>query len=129
MPIRRIQFALQCGLCVALLLGMTISVPAAEDDAAEDRSPKSEDRRLRGDSGYEETIRPLLEKYCLDCHSTENKEGELDLERFMTVDLLRADVAPWQRVAEMLDNGEMPPDDAEQPSDDERRQLRSTRRT
>ena len=31
---------------------------------------------------YERAVWPLLEHFCLDCHSTVLKEGELDLERF-----------------------------------------------
>ena len=31
---------------------------------------------------YSKAIRPLLKQYCLTCHSTSQKIGELDLERF-----------------------------------------------
>ena len=65
-----------------------------------------------------------MRRYCLECHSTEAQEGELDLERFATVADVRRSPKAWQKVAEMLDNGEMPPKDAMQPAPDERRQLR-----
>ncbi|MFT5469702.1 MAG: hypothetical protein ACI8UO_004824, partial [Verrucomicrobiales bacterium] len=35
-----------------------------------------------GDTVFSESIRPILVKYCLDCHSTEDQKGDLDLERF-----------------------------------------------
>ena len=38
--------------------------------------------------------------------------------------MVRGDPSVWQRVAEMLDNGEMPPEDARQPAAAERRALR-----
>ena len=59
------------------------------------------------------------------CHSTEEQEGDLDLERFDTLKAVRADARAWQKVAEMLDNGEMPPKKASQLSGDERARLRN----
>ncbi len=54
----------------------------------------------------------VLKKYCLNCHNTAEKQGELDLEQFRSVSDLRRNVTPWQRVVEMLRDGEMPPKDA-----------------
>lgn len=72
---------------------------------------------------YEGRIRPLMVRYCLDCHSTEKQKGDLDLERFGTMGevLKHADV--WQNVAEQVSNNEMPPKDKPQPSAEERAQL------
>ncbi|MFO1019874.1 MAG: DUF1592 domain-containing protein [Planctomycetales bacterium] len=77
------------------------------------------------EAGYTKEIRPLLQKYCLNCHSTELQEGQLDLERFKTLGDLRKDSKPWPRVVEMLDNGEMPPKKSKQLTSDERKQLRT----
>ncbi|HUG67890.1 MAG TPA: DUF1587 domain-containing protein, partial [Pirellulaceae bacterium] len=74
---------------------------------------------------YDEEIHPILTQFCLDCHSTEKQEGEFDLQRFATLAEVRRDPKAWQKVAEMLDNGEMPPEDNEQPSAEQRKQLRS----
>jgi hypothetical protein len=69
---------------------------------------------------------PALQKYCLTCHSTAEQQGDLDLERFRSVDDIRADVVPWQRIIEVLDDGEMPPADApHQPTAAEKTSLRS----
>jgi Protein of unknown function (DUF1592)/Protein of unknown function (DUF1588)/Protein of unknown function (DUF1585)/Protein of unknown function (DUF1587)/Protein of unknown function (DUF1595)/Planctomycete cytochrome C len=73
---------------------------------------------------YRAQVHGLMQRYCLECHSTEAQEGELDLERFAMLTEVRRSPKAWQKVAEMLDNGEMPPKDALQPSPDERRQLR-----
>ena len=41
---------------------------------------------------YDQGIRPLMKQFCLDCHSTAAKEGELDLERFASLaDVRRVD--------------------------------------
>src|SRR5271170_7020141 len=58
---------------------------------------------------YTNAARPLLAKYCLECHSAEALEGDLDLERFAALGDVRKATGVWLKVAEMLDNGEMPP--------------------
>lgn len=58
---------------------------------------------------FTRTAKPLLKKYCLDCHSTEVSEGDLDLERFAALGDVRQATNVWLSVAEKLDSGEMPP--------------------
>ena len=72
---------------------------------------------------FDGVVRPLLQKYCLSCHSTKVKKGSLDLERFATLDHVRKEIKPWQQMIEMLEAGEMPPKAKPQPSGDERKQL------
>lgn len=74
---------------------------------------------------YARAVRPLVAMYCADCHSTSQHEGELDLERFYTLAEVRRDARAWQKVVEMLANGEMPPKTGEQPLPEERKRLRS----
>lgn len=73
---------------------------------------------------YAEKTQPLMKQVCLTCHSTAKQEGELDLEQFATLAKVRRGTKVWLKVAEMLDNGEMPPRDAKQPTAEQRRQLR-----
>lgn len=72
---------------------------------------------------YARDVRPLLQRYCLQCHSTKEKKGSLDLERFTSLDLVRKDLGPWQQLIEMLEAGEMPPKKKRQPADRERTLL------
>jgi hypothetical protein len=77
-------------------------------------------------SQFESQQHAVLKKYCLNCHSAAEKQGELDLEQFTSVADMRRNVVPWQRVVEMMDDGEMPPKDAEvQPSKEEHKALRN----
>ena len=73
---------------------------------------------------YERDVRPLLKRFCLECHSTEQKEGELDLEQFASFHIVRLNPQAWQMVDQMLGSGEMPPEDSEQLSAEQRKQLR-----
>ena len=74
-------------------------------------------------SRYDTEIYPLLKSYCLGCHSTEKKKGELDLERFRTLPDLRRDPETWQKVRSFVVDGEMPPEDRRQPTAEERQTL------
>ncbi|HEU5118097.1 MAG TPA: DUF1587 domain-containing protein, partial [Isosphaeraceae bacterium] len=61
---------------------------------------------------FSKFARPVVEEFCLSCHSAELKSGDLDLERFKTLNDVRQAVEVWVKVAEKLDNGEMPPEKA-----------------
>ena len=63
------------------------------------------------DRQYPQTILPLVKQFCLDCHSTKAKKGELDLQRFSTIKEVEHDLTAWRKVIEMLRDGEMPPKD------------------
>lgn len=73
---------------------------------------------------YEASVRQVVDRYCADCHATDDPQGELDLERFATLAEVRRSPQSWLRVVELLDDRQMPPSDAPQPSDEERRLLR-----
>lgn len=72
---------------------------------------------------YSKAIRPLLQRYCLTCHSTSQKIGELDLERFSDVAAVRRDLQVWTGVIAMVESGQMPPEASLQPSGAERRKI------
>jgi hypothetical protein len=74
---------------------------------------------------YAKQTRPIVVGFCTECHSTATPDGELDLQRFADLAEVRRAPRVWQKVAEMLDNGEMPPKSAEQPSPDQRKLLRT----
>ena len=73
---------------------------------------------------YRDQTHGILKRFCTECHATAEPAGELDLEHFAALADVRRQPRVWQKVAEMLDNGEMPPKDAAQPTPDERKQLR-----
>ena len=76
-----------------------------------------------GTADYSREIRPLLKQYCLGCHSTEKHKGDLDLERFSSLNEILKHPKDWQRVVEQLSLGEMPPKEKPQPSPAERERL------
>ena len=78
---------------------------------------------------YDAQIRPLLKTYCLSCHSTDEAEGDLDLEKLKTLEHLRRNPRMWQKVLFMLENAEMPPEDSEQLSSEQMTTLQDWVRT
>ncbi len=75
------------------------------------------------ESDFSTSVQPLIKAHCLNCHSTKSKKGELDLERFATLDDVRKDLKPWQAMIEQVETGEMPPRDKPQPSAEEKKKL------
>lgn len=74
-------------------------------------------------TSYKTEIIPLLTKYCHECHSPKQTEADVDLTIFTAVAEIRKHPKIWQKAGEMLDSGQMPPKDALQPTDAERKKL------
>ena len=72
---------------------------------------------------YKSDVLPLLAKYCYECHSAKTMEADVDLTTFPTIAEVRKHAKVWQRAGEMLDSAQMPPKDARQPTDVERKAL------
>ncbi len=75
------------------------------------------------ESKWSEEGWPLIQQFCLDCHSSDNAEAELDLSSFATIDGVSESTGSMQRVLEMVRFGAMPPDDAETLTEQQRKRL------
>jgi hypothetical protein len=107
-------------IALACLAGLgTGGAIAGGGERAADAGPPSAGRAAE----FREKVRPTLAKYCLGCHSQKEKKGELDLERFTSIEEARRDLKPWQAMVEMLESKEMPPKDKPQPTSDQRKEL------
>ncbi|MSR58801.1 MAG: DUF1592 domain-containing protein [Planctomycetaceae bacterium] len=69
-------------------------------------------------------IRPLVIRYCQECHSEDRTEADVDLAGFAGWAQVRRHPRTWEKVGVMLESGQMPPKDAPQPSDVERTRLK-----
>ena len=63
---------------------------------------------------------PFLEKHCTSCHGAEKQKGDLALHEFREDLSVLKKRKIWKHVIEMVEDGEMPPDDKPQPSEAER---------
>lgn len=74
---------------------------------------------------YASQIRPLVERYCGDCHSGDDPSGGIAFEKLDVGRSATKDRQLWQRVLSQLDNSAMPPADSAQPSESERQLILS----
>jgi len=69
---------------------------------------------------FRKDIEPLLAKACHECHGPETQEGNIRIDT-LNPDLLQGeDVSWWLEVMAVLNNGEMPPADADELADSDR---------
>jgi hypothetical protein len=72
---------------------------------------------------FRNDIRPILERSCLQCHGAEMQEGNIRLDT-LDPDLLHGkDVDWWVEVLAVLSNGEMPPPDDTELTDEARSKV------
>ena len=60
-------------------------------------------------SQYKSKVLPVINKYCSDCHDSENEEGGVNFEK-MNPDLFTGqDGEHWEEVLNQINRGDMPP--------------------
>ena len=77
-------------------------------------------RALQAEAGdpppsFEQVIKPFLRTHCVDCHSGDEAEAQLALERYDASPQIQTDYEKWERIRRMLVEREMPPADYDQP--------------
>jgi hypothetical protein len=105
---------------VGWLIPFFFFIPAGP---AQDQIPESESS---GDWGsrnlvYAKTIQPLIQQSCNDCHSGAEAKAGLSLVHFHTARSVFKERAIWEKVAQRIEIGDMPPSDAEPMSDTDRK--------
>jgi len=73
----------------------------------------------------EKDVRPLLEEYCFDCHNPDKKKGDINLEDVTADPKPLSHRAVWEKVADAVENGDMPPEKKPQLTEDQRRIILS----
>lgn len=79
--------------------------------------------RSSSEKGLFEAASPLFKEFCFKCHSDEKTKAHLNLERLRSEPDFAGHFKMWEKVATMLEEKEMPPEDEPQPSDPQRREL------
>ncbi|HIL70019.1 MAG TPA: hypothetical protein EYG38_09240, partial [Verrucomicrobia bacterium] len=72
---------------------------------------------------FEENIRPILERSCLKCHGGEKVKGHVDFSKINTETDADSHFELWETVKEMIEEGEMPPEDNPQLSPKEKSMI------
>lgn len=72
---------------------------------------------------FETSVRPLLVKHCLPCHSGENPRAGLSLEKFRTAASVTQASNLWEKVADNVASGHMPPPPLDGPTKAQRKEM------
>jgi len=60
------------------------------------------------------SVVPALRATCLDCHSTQKTKGGVNLEPLLSDPQVESEYALWEKVRQVVEAGEMPPEDADE---------------
>ncbi|MGV3486712.1 MAG: DUF1592 domain-containing protein [Planctomycetaceae bacterium] len=94
---------------IGLWCGLVLTQPALAQPK-KDQDPLSFDRNIGG----------LLSRYCYRCHNESDASGDIDLKKDENPRLIAKNAVVWRTALEKVASKEMPPEDAKQPSDEER---------
>lgn len=72
---------------------------------------------------FDTVILPMLRATCFECHDSSQSSGELNLEALVEEQPFVINRSDWLNVIEQLKVGSMPPADAEQPTESDRRMI------
>jgi hypothetical protein len=72
------------------------------------------------DHRFSTQVQPFLERYCFRCHGATKQKAALDLSHGSTVSAIASNPRRWEMVLERLKAQEMPPEEARQPTAQER---------
>ena len=72
---------------------------------------------------YRHQVEPLLKTYCLDCHGPDKQENGVRIDDLDLDFVWGRDRETWHDILDMLNLGDMPPDEDPQPSNEERQLI------
>lgn len=72
---------------------------------------------------FRSQVRPFFETHCIHCHGPEKSKGKITLHTLDGDLAAGQDPERWEDILDVLDLGEMPPEDEEQPSEAERKAV------
>lgn len=92
----------------SLYLALSVACFLISSSAVGDQNPQQV---------FEKEIKPILRTYCYDCHNADVQEGKVRLDN-LNPDLVSGpDAQRWHHALDMINQGDMPPKDAEIPDD------------
>jgi hypothetical protein len=108
-----------CGAFV-LAIGISLASPVA---VSQQNAGAVADGQ-RAPDGFRHRIAPLLNRYCVDCHTESSPEAGIALDRYRDQEAAVGDRGrTWLRVRDAVEGHLMPPHDRPQPTAEERDQI------
>jgi hypothetical protein len=97
--------------------------PAQNNTGAKPVSLSDQEIAATARDPYQHKMAGLLKKSCFECHEAVSALGDLNLEQMAQVNPLVVNRKSWINVIEQLKNRSMPPADAQQPDEADRRYM------
>ena len=85
--------------------------------AADENGRHANDQSMKQ---FDQAVKPLLRKYCFDCHGKDEQESDLRIDALDPDMVMGQHGGKWREVLDALNRGDMPPDEADQPTEQER---------
>lgn len=111
-PLRR-------GSLTALAICLSALFTTGDHLRAEDTATEA----VAGSGNFANAVRPFLDRYCSSCHGPKQQKGERRFDELTGQITNDNDLVDLQDVLDQLNLGEMPPADAIQPANEERRAV------
>ena len=94
-----------------LLAGVTVRAGGQPEVWSEDPLARQLEERLAVD------VMPIVQEFCIRCHGPEKRKGDVRLDGVRSIDEIMLTAWEWETAREMLEFGDMPPEDEPSPSD------------
>ena len=102
--------------CVAVLAVFMLAPNAAFGQEVSDSLRKVQRE-------FNDSIRPMLQTHCGDCHWGDSSDADLNLEQYETIDQLLSGRKKWKKILIRVAAKEMPPEDCDPIPDDDHAKL------
>ncbi|HYZ83168.1 MAG TPA: DUF1592 domain-containing protein [Bryobacteraceae bacterium] len=73
--------------------------------------------------GFEQTVRPFVQSYCMGCHSGPKPMAQFDLSPYTDMAAVVRDYGHWQHVLDRVSARQMPPKGVKQPPESDRKAV------
>ncbi|MEO2013931.1 MAG: DUF1592 domain-containing protein [Fuerstiella sp.] len=113
-------------LVCLLLVGVVAcgkSVQAQESEQAKDQPAGQTKQEAKNGTTSITTIPDFFSAHCLKCHDADKNKGGINVVKLTDFRLENAE--HWQEILDNIQRGDMPPEDAAQPTDENRRRFLS----
>jgi Protein of unknown function (DUF1592)/Protein of unknown function (DUF1588)/Protein of unknown function (DUF1585)/Protein of unknown function (DUF1587)/Protein of unknown function (DUF1595) len=95
-------------LAVFALVGAATAGRLAAPEKTPEKAPSAPE--------YAKDVAPLIDKYCVRCHTSAKPSGKVALDKDKDDGAIRKKLALWERVGDNLRSGDMPPEGEKKPT-------------
>src|SRR4051812_14695850 len=92
----------------ALLFGVSLAQSADKSPGAAKPAPTAA-KPSNDQTAYDQTYRPLLKQFCVNCHGSQKPSAGINLEAFADIPSIQRDQTTWRKVLTQVRGRTMPP--------------------